>query len=196
MGFPRQELWSGSPFLSLRVLPDLGIKPASPAMQADCLLLSNQGSSTSKETLSKKKKKKSQYYLFLFEKFIEKSQDVIETVLSSAARVVTMFTLCPSDTVMVKNKTWLRFDLFCFLCNFLHILLLLRRTTAITLLAILKAFILVLLLIYRTLKIFIQFSHPVMSTSLWPNGVQHARPPCPSPTLRAWLNSSQLSRWY
>ena len=73
---------------------------------------------------------------------------------------------------------------------------LLRGTTAITLVAILKAFILVLLLIYRTLKIFIQFSHPVMSTSLWPNGVQHARPPCPSPTLRAWLNSSQLSRWY
>ena len=106
MGFPRQELWSGSPFLSLGVLPDLGIKPASPAMQADCLLLSNQGSSTSKETLSKKKKKNpSQYYLFLFEKFIEKSQDVIKTVLSSEARMVTMFTLCPSDTVMVKNKT-------------------------------------------------------------------------------------------
>ena len=106
MGFPRQELWSGSPFLSLGVLPDLGIKPASPAMQADCLLLSNQGSSTSKETLSKKKKKNpSQYYLFLFEKFMEKSQDVIKTVLSSEARMVTMFTLCPSDTVMVKNKT-------------------------------------------------------------------------------------------
>ena len=25
------------------------------------------------------------------------------------------------------------------------------------------------------------FSHPVVSDSLWPHGLQHARPPCPSP---------------
>ena len=29
----------------------------------------------------------------------------------------------------------------------------------------------------------VQFSHSVMSDSLWPHGLQHARPPCPSPTL-------------
>jgi len=28
----------------------------------------------------------------------------------------------------------------------------------------------------------IQFSHSVMSNSLWPHEPQHARPPCPSPT--------------
>ena len=28
----------------------------------------------------------------------------------------------------------------------------------------------------------VQFSHSVMSESLWPHGLQHARPPCPSPT--------------
>ena len=28
----------------------------------------------------------------------------------------------------------------------------------------------------------VQFSHSVMSDSLWPNGLQHARPACPSPT--------------
>ena len=29
----------------------------------------------------------------------------------------------------------------------------------------------------------VQFSHLVMSDSLWPHGLQHARLPCPSPTL-------------
>ena len=62
-------------------------------------------------------------------------------------------------------------------------------------LAILPAFILVLLFIHSTLKNFIQFSRSVMSTSLQPNGVQYARLPCPSPTPRACLNSSQLSQW-
>ena len=36
------------------------------------------------------------------------------------------------------------------------------------------------------LKLFfslVQFSHSVMSGSLWPHESQHARPPCPSPTL-------------
>ena len=32
MGFPRQEYWSGLPFPSLGDLPDLGIKPRSPAL--------------------------------------------------------------------------------------------------------------------------------------------------------------------
>ena len=28
----------------------------------------------------------------------------------------------------------------------------------------------------------VQFRHSVMSDSLWPHGLQHTRPPCPSPT--------------
>ena len=40
-----------------------------------------------------------------------------------------------------------------------------------------------------------QFSHSVMSNSLWPHGLQHARLPCPSPTPRACLNSCPLSQW-
>ena len=32
MGFPRQEYWSGLPFLSPGGLPDPGIKPLSPAL--------------------------------------------------------------------------------------------------------------------------------------------------------------------
>ena len=37
MGFSRQECWSGLPFLSPGDLPDPGIKPESPALQADAL---------------------------------------------------------------------------------------------------------------------------------------------------------------
>ena len=35
MGFSRQEYWSGLPFPSPGDLPDPGIKPRSPALQAD-----------------------------------------------------------------------------------------------------------------------------------------------------------------
>ena len=38
MGFSRQECWSGLPFPSPGDLPDLGIKPRSPTLQADALL--------------------------------------------------------------------------------------------------------------------------------------------------------------
>ena len=37
MGFPRQEYWSGLPFLSARDLPDLGIEPVSPVLQEESL---------------------------------------------------------------------------------------------------------------------------------------------------------------
>ena len=39
----------------------------------------------------------------------------------------------------------------------------------------------------------VQFSHSVMSNSLWPHGLQHARPPCPSPTPGVHPNSCPLS---
>ena len=35
-----------------------------------------------------------------------------------------------------------------------------------------------------------------MSNSLWPHGLQHARPPCPSPIPRVYSNSCPLSQWY
>ena len=41
----------------------------------------------------------------------------------------------------------------------------------------------------------IPFSHSVMSDSLRPHGLQHDRPPCPSPTPRVYPNSCLLSRW-
>ena len=41
----------------------------------------------------------------------------------------------------------------------------------------------------------VQFSHSVVSYSLRPHGLQHTRPPCPSPTPGVYLNSCPLSRW-
>ena len=41
----------------------------------------------------------------------------------------------------------------------------------------------------------VQFSCSVMSDSLWPDGLQHTRLPCPSPTFRAYSNSCPLSWW-
>ena len=44
MGFSRQEYWSGLPFPSPGDLLDPEMEPTSPALQADSLLLSYQGS--------------------------------------------------------------------------------------------------------------------------------------------------------
>ena len=41
----------------------------------------------------------------------------------------------------------------------------------------------------------VQFSHSVGSYSLRPHELQHARPPCPSPTPRVYPNSCPLSQW-
>jgi len=41
-----------------------------------------------------------------------------------------------------------------------------------------------------------QFSRSVVSDSLRPGGLQHTRPPCPSPTPGAYPNSCPLSPWY
>ena len=41
----------------------------------------------------------------------------------------------------------------------------------------------------------VQFTHSIMSNSLWPHDLQHTRPPCPSPTPRAYSDSCPWSRW-
>ena len=50
---------------------------------------------------------------------------------------------------------------------------------------------------HKMIHISVQFSS-VQSLScvwLWPHGLQHARPPCPSPTPEAYSNSCPLSQW-
>ena len=41
----------------------------------------------------------------------------------------------------------------------------------------------------------VQFSHSVMSDSLWPHESQHTRPPCPSPTPGVHSDSRPSSQW-
>ena len=44
-------------------------------------------------------------------------------------------------------------------------------------------------------KLSAHFSHSVVSNSLWSHGLQHTRPPCPSPTPRDYSNSCPLRQW-
>ena len=47
----------------------------------------------------------------------------------------------------------------------------------------------------RTFFSSVQFSRSVVSDSLWPYGLQHARPPCPSPAPGIHSNSCPSCRW-
>ena len=64
MGFSRQEYWSGLPFPSPGDLPNPGIKPGSPALQAEALPSEPPGKSPKLDKKYKKsiKKKKSIFY--------------------------------------------------------------------------------------------------------------------------------------
>ena len=53
MGFSRQECWSGLPFPSPGDLPNSGIEPGSPALQADALLSEPPGKSDMTDSLPK-----------------------------------------------------------------------------------------------------------------------------------------------
>ena len=44
-------------------------------------------------------------------------------------------------------------------------------------------------------KCSVQFSHSVVSDSLWPHELQYARPLCPSPTPRVHPNPCALCQW-
>ena len=57
MEFSRPEYWSGQPFPSPGELPNPGIKPRSPALQADSLPAGPQGSPRTEYMLAKKNKK-------------------------------------------------------------------------------------------------------------------------------------------
>ena len=48
---------------------------------------------------------------------------------------------------------------------------------------------------WHDLELLSLFSHYVVSESLQPHGLQHARPPCPSPTPGVYSNSCPLTRW-
>ena len=58
MGFSRQEYWSGLPFPSPGDLPNLGIEPGPPALQADAFSSEPPGKPKDLGKLYLKKKKK------------------------------------------------------------------------------------------------------------------------------------------
>ena len=58
MGFSRQEYWSGLPFPSPGDLPDPGIEPGSPTLQADALPSEPPGKKTKEESENERKKVK------------------------------------------------------------------------------------------------------------------------------------------
>ena len=47
----------------------------------------------------------------------------------------------------------------------------------------------------RVIYASVQFSRSVVSDSLQPHRLRHARPPCPSPTPEVYPDSCPLSRW-
>ena len=49
--------------------------------------------------------------------------------------------------------------------------------------------------VFQIFSCLVQFSHSVVSNSLWSNRQQHPRPPCPSPTPGTYSNSCPSSRW-
>ena len=49
--------------------------------------------------------------------------------------------------------------------------------------------------LFLLLSFLVQFSHSVVSDSLQPHKLQHARPPCPSPAPRIHSNSCPSSQW-
>ena len=51
-------------------------------------------------------------------------------------------------------------------------------------------------LVYILISCSVQFSRSVVSNSLRPHELQHARPPCPSPTPGVHSDSCPLSWWY
>ena len=48
---------------------------------------------------------------------------------------------------------------------------------------------------YNWFTLLLLFSRSVVSDSLWPHELQHARLPCPSPSLGSCSDSGPLSRW-
>ena len=56
--------------------------------------------------------------------------------------------------------------------------------------------VIILIFIGGLLRLSVQFSRSIVSNSVWPHGLQHAKLPCPSTTPRVYSNSCPLIRWW
>ena len=88
MGFSRQEYWSGLSFPSPEDLPDSGIKPWSPALQADSLLFELQGSPTKKK---KKRRRIKSRKLEMKKEVTTDNAEMQRTKILSKQKIFTMY---------------------------------------------------------------------------------------------------------
>ena len=101
-----------------------------------------------------------------------------------------LFLLC-----IFLGKTFLYLSKFWFLCHLYKLKLWLSNyATPYSVCIFLVSWDLSLCHIYFIISS-VQFSHSAVSNSLRPHKLQHARPPCPSPTLGVHPNPCPLSQW-
>ena len=87
------------------------------------------------------------------------------------------------------SVSWLTFRLYSMFTLKIH------QTTQLDMYTLLYVYLTAIRCLMYIIKISVQFSCSVMSNSLQSHGLQHARLPCPSPTLGACSNSCPSSWW-
>ena len=145
MKFSRPEYWSKYLFPFLGDLPNPGIKPRSPALQAYSLPAEPQGKTKSTCSLTQLS------YIIYFRCYCWLNRILIITFRCSGS---TTDFLSPGNWhVSLAKETYQK----------------------------------------KNKPSSVQFSHSVLSDSLWPHGLQHARPPCPLATPRVHSKSCPSS---
>ena len=171
MGFSRQESWCGLPFPSPGDLPDPGIEPRSSTLQADAL---------SSEPF-----------------FRAISKGLIQSIANLRREGMKRQRRGNQETVM---QPWVRI-----LVQRMHIIKSLNSKMSAFFTpekrppeATLKELEKVIKIAWGQIRgaEVVQLSSLAQSClTLQPHGLQHARPPCPSPAPGAYSNSCPLSRW-
>ena len=113
MGFPRQEFWSGLPFLSPGDLPDPGIEPTPPVLTgrfSDSSLLSQQGSPV---LLFLEKKKKEAWSERTYEPNLKSTsrhwEKTLEKLLREGPGCVFWGSICLHQHVICKEQNTISF---------------------------------------------------------------------------------------
>ena len=111
MGFSRQECWSGLPFPSAGDLPDPGIKPGSPALQADALPSEPSGKPWCIKTLLVYKNNRF-WVLILYPEALLNSLIVSNNFFYEVFRFSTYMSSANSDSFSFSLPIWMPFISF------------------------------------------------------------------------------------
>ena len=181
MEFSRQEYWSGLPFSSPGVLPNPGIKPRSPTLRADALPSEppgNPNSSIAMQQISP--------YLSILE-------HQIVTISGSRGWLGSSRWFCYQNKTGTPGLSHSKVSLLTQACGEGDYSVSARPSNKNRQLMLWR---LELLDDNRnSWMTTVQFSRSVMSNSLRPHELHHARPPCTSPAPRVHPNLCALSRW-